>query len=200
MVVVRAAAGAKEQAHWLLDTLAAAHAKKKLAAGQTVQLGWTTLRLVSSKGELHVHEPDYDDDSPETTRDDVTVSLTVLARQKAVLDQVKAEGQPLDYDDKIVVAGGALHAKRVRMLRSGKAKSADSGWFVGFADEEASDDQLEALWVYQLLMERPALLSVLLLPPDYLVVFDGDEIVSIHDPADKDVWSQNRAGTKKSRP
>jgi hypothetical protein len=53
----------------------------------------------------------------------------------------------------------------------------DSGWYIGEVDQP--QNELKAIYSYQLLPLRPALLKVLALPVGYVVVFENDRIEAI---------------------
>ena len=177
------------EARLLFDALAHAAAKKTLAAGDTVHVGWTTLTLAAQGRGLQVREPDYEKNPQRGTLADLTGTLTVLSWQRAVLARASVEGVAIDFLQTVAVTEGALDEPQVQLLRSAAASPGDSGWLIGHVDEDEEEDALESMRVCDLLHHRPALLQAMTLPPGYLVVFDGDEIQSVDDPSGKDVWS-----------
>ncbi len=54
---------------------------------------------------------------------------------------------------------------------------------------ERGSEEYESIYAYQLVKLRPALLKVLMLPYDYIVVFDGDTIVEILNENDESVMT-----------
>lgn len=189
----RCADSLASQAGWLLDQVASFDGQGKgLADGVTVQVGWCVLRLRQAGNELSVTEPDFASNPFQEFRDDVTCSLTVMARQHRVVTRVGAVPVSVRFDDKVVLQRGCLAEPAVYAQRQAP-KPGDSGWFVGSRagpDTTLGVDDLEALHVYELLTERPSLLDVLMLPEGYLVLFDGDRIEAVVDPDDHDVWGQ----------
>jgi hypothetical protein len=47
---------------------------------------------------------------------------------------------------------------------------------------------LELLYTYELVAQRPAVLKILNLPVNYLVVFDGDRIEKLFDANGNNLW------------
>jgi hypothetical protein len=179
------------QARSVLELLAGLHGRGKgLADGVTVQVGWSVLTLRRRKEGLQVCEPDFDGDPFRNLRDDMTCTLAVLSGMTAVLHRVGVEGVPARFDEKVVLAKGCLGGRRVHLQRS-EPEPGDSGWYVGPADGPASEqgaDSYEAMYLFQLLRTRPALLQLLALPPGYLAVLDGNDIEAVVDPDNNDVW------------
>ena len=81
-----------------------------------------------------------------------------------------------------------LDLRRIYMHRRKPVSERDSGWYIGPADdigEPTDPTQLDAIYVYRLLNLRKALLRVMALPPEYIVVFDDDEIEAVVDPSNR---------------
>lgn len=188
----RCAENLSSSAEWLLNTVASfAGQGKWLADGVIVQVGWSLLRLRGDDAELTVCEPDFNTNPFRDFRDDVTCTLTVLARQNLIHQRLGIERTPVRYDDKVVFKKGCLADKRVYAQRQ-EPGDGDSGWYLGPVEgrSEAPDaSEMEARYVFQLLSERPCLLDIVALPEGYLVVFDGDTIEAILDPENDDVWA-----------
>jgi len=168
------------QAEWLLDLLGRRSAEGlDLRDGRSIQVGWTILKLRERKGGLVVCEPDYSGDPFSDEREDLTASLLVQAQQNDILKRLGEKGEAAVFQDKIVLAKGCLREQRVYLERTPGAPEGDSGWYIGPAEDREAERELEALYVYQLLRVRPALMQVLALPPGYLVVFDGDNLEAV---------------------
>jgi hypothetical protein len=180
------------QARAVLQMLAGLRGRDKgLADGVTVQLGWSMLTLQRLGRDLIVHEPDFARDPFHDLRDDVTVTLAVLARQAAVLNRVAVKGVPVRWDDKMVIARGCLGERRVYMQRA-DPRPGDSGWYVGPVDLPGPGKDpggYEAVYVFEVLNLRDPLLQMIALPQRYLVVFDGDKVEAIVDGDDKNRWT-----------
>jgi hypothetical protein len=199
----------EQQAEWLLKTIGEIHKTDPIQDGSTIEVGWSILVLVASEsGQLVVCEPDFDEDPLEKVVDDVTRTLYILAEQNYVITETHTEetAQIPRFDQTVVLKKGVLEEENIFLERSESdgENVDDSGWFIGNAEdddideneeisEEDIDEEYEACYVYELLKKRPALLSVLGLPPGYVVVFNGDEIDAIVDENDEDIWNMENS-------
>lgn len=187
-LVVQAADALAPQAEWLLGVLASALDGAGPRDGTTVEIGWSLLTLKERGGELLVCEPDYAGDPFRDLSEDVSRTLAVLARQSDVLKRVGAQMTPARFDERVVVAEGALGARRIYLHRRERTTPDDTGWYVGHVERQDGEPILRSLRVYEVLRERPELGRVLALPADYVVVFDGDEIAGIQNEREQEVW------------
>lgn len=165
------------------------------SAGQTVQLGWATLRLVArDDGTLGVHEPD-------------------MTFERGWVDSVDAALMQTWLQEEVGASLGLLHelsfphqeqlaivCKRVRectafLISRAQPSGRDSGWFVGCTDPTHDHDARENLaptMLYNAAVLAPALTPFLALPagievevgtepsvgePSVSVFFDGEPIV-----------------------
>jgi hypothetical protein len=178
-IIVRCDAALRPQAEWLL-----AYVRKtfgpdggKLRDGFKLQVGWSILSLREQNGQLVISEPNYRGDPFTEWHDDISCTLRVQAEQNEILALAEVEeGVPALFQDKVVLAKGCLEEKRVYLERAKDPPPGDSGWYIGPVADDEQQPKLEAIYVYNLLKSRPALLQVLALPPGYIVVFDGDDI------------------------
>jgi hypothetical protein len=161
-----------------------------LRDGLLIELGWAPLRLQADPEGLVVCEPDYAGDVNQFVAS-ISRTLRVAADQTALNDALGAEGIPARYDQGVVLRRGALDVRHIYLHRREAVSDRDSGWYLGPADdigEPPDASQLDAIHVYRLLNVRPALLRFMALPPEYLVVLDGDEIDAVVDPSNRRVW------------
>jgi hypothetical protein len=173
-----------------------------LRDGTVIEFGWAPLRLRAEHQELVVCEPDYAGDVHQFVAS-VTRTITVVAEQTALLDALGVEGVAARYDQGIVLKRGVLDLGRIFLHRREPVSDRDSGWYVGPADdsgEPPDPGQLDAIHVYRLLNIRPAWLRVMALPPEYIAVFDGDEIEAVVDPSNRRVWPVSPESTPTTRP
>jgi hypothetical protein len=121
-------------------------------------------------------------------RPDITLTLLIAAWQASVCRRAGAVGEDVTWQSRLVVVGDALQQHKVILKREAPDGDNDSGWYVGApgGGQEATPSVLEGWQVWQ---QRPALVSVLCLPADYLVVVEGDTIRTIGNPDNQDVWS-----------
>jgi len=186
-VSIQCADALGEQASFSLDLIKGIERDKGpgfLRDGTRLQVGWSILTLRSRESALIVCEPDFDGDPFKSTRDDVSCTLLVQAQQNDTLRGLGLSGVPVSFQDKIVLAKGCLGDAKIYLERKPPTQG-DSGWFIGRVDKSANNKDLEAVYVYQLLKRRAALMKILLLPPGFLIVFEGDRIESILDDKDQ---------------
>ena len=149
----------------------------KFKAGQTVQLGWATLRLTQrDDGTLGVLEPDLKTELKWI--ESVDQSLLETWRQKEVLDSVGML-ERANYPRQAlqaVVCSQVWEAPSFMMGRTAASTPTDSGWFVGCMDD-AHDHQLpDALNVVPLIeiaVKVPPLTQFFALPEGSDVVVSG---------------------------
>lgn len=166
---------------------------KGLTDGLRVRMGWSMFTLKKQGNELAVCEPDFAGNALQGVRPDVTLTLQVLALQASLLHKLRLRDRSTDtrFEDTLTCARGCL-ADDDLYLRRGKPTPGDSGWYLGSVrGAERGDDPslFETLYVYQLVQKRKGLLQALLLPEDYMVVFQRDQVVSVFDPSNTEVWS-----------
>jgi hypothetical protein len=196
-VVAQADASLKQEAMWLLGRIAEfADGGGKLDDDVKIRMGWSALTLRKRDARFVVCEPDFDGDPFTKTVEDVTRTLRVLFRQKDFVNRVSAKAQESMFGDKVVMAKNVLKTDSLALQRS-EPKPGDSGWYVGPADDPESVTEYEAIYVYQLLHLRPALLDVLALPEGYVVFVTADTVDAVFDPDGVDVFGTKAKPAKK---
>jgi len=173
------------QAVFLVDLLKQTQ-PELIGEGNRLRVGWSILTFRSRDDELLVCEPDFSGNPFESTRDDVTWTLLVLARQQDCLRDLGLAEVPVCFHDKIVIAAGCLGESKIYLERK-PPKAGDSGWYIGRPDPSGNNTDLEAIYVYQLLESRPLLMQYLLLPPGYLIVLEGERVLEVLDENDRPV-------------
>lgn len=196
VVVARCGKDLSAPAEALLSKLEQLHGQgPALRPGTSVQFGWSRLVLEAVDSNLVVCEPDFDGDPFHHSAPEVDRTLRVVSAQAGVCRLVDAVGPDVSFDQTMIVAKGHLATSRIYMDRRAAEVEGFSGWFLGPFDEEAEpiqdQDQLESFYLYELLKLRPAVLSVLNLPTDYVVVFDGAEIEIMFDSTGTVVWPRS---------
>src|SRR5262245_11184262 len=167
------------QGEWLLDYLRRTFGDKsgELRDGFKIEFGWTILCLRQEDAGMIVCEPNYRGNPFAEWHEDVSCSLRVQGEQLEILELADVKiGAPASFQDKIVLAKGCLSERRIFLFRSKAPSAGDSGWYIGPRDGGEAEPEYEAIYVFELLKHRPALLQVLALPPEYMVTFDGDQI------------------------
>ena len=192
MVVAHCGADLSVQAEALLAKLEQLHQSgPALHSGSVVQFGWSRLVLEADGTNLVVCEPDFANDPFSKTVPEVSWTLRVASEQAGICRLVQALGQDVSFDQTVLVAKGHLSTSRIYLDRRQPDVRDFSGWYLGPFTEEApvhDQDQLELLYIFQLLQLRPAVLKVLNLPFNYVVVFNEDAIDMIFDSNGTVVW------------
>jgi hypothetical protein len=184
-ILIECADSNAEQARALLMKLRQLHsAGPPLRAGSKIQFGWSVLSLQQkTENTLRVVEPDFDGDIS-ATRPVVDVTLEVLKAQVGLLHSVREEGVDARYDQMIIATRNWLETPDLFLKRDLPQFPEDTGWFIGYLDDlEAArpPHETQALYVYELLILRPALMQLLALPPGYLAIVNGETIRAVLD-------------------
>ena len=160
------------------------------SVGDCIEFGWTRFVLREEGGEIVVRAPDFERDPFRDTTDDLSLSLEIQTEQNSVLRRIGEVGHAARFWEKIVFARGALQESRIYLERAAGSPADDSGWYIGPVEKmDSTSIDLAACRVSDLLRLRRPLMSVLAVPPGYLVVFDGDAIDAVLNGNDVDVWS-----------
>ena len=145
--------------------------------GQTVQLGWATLRLTQrDDGTLGVLEPDLKHELKWI--ESVDQSLLETWRQKEVLDSLGLL-ERADYPRQAlqaVVCSRTWDAPTLMMGRTEPSAPTDSGWFVGCMDDghdHQSPDALTVVPLIEIAVKVPPLTQFFALPTGSDVVVSG---------------------------
>jgi hypothetical protein len=191
--VVNCSDRVESQAQWVIDLLRRLHEQGiELGEGKSVQLGWSALRFSRRADDkaILVCEPDFDRNPFADIRPNVTCTLTILAKQKDLAARLRVDPVEISFQDKIVLKRGVLSRQRVYLERKPSPRKGDSGWYIGPVEADGIQpkaEELEAMYVYQLLAVRPEMLTALILPTGYLVVMNGSELEAVLDPHNVDV-------------
>ena len=159
-----------------------------LSTSTRLPIGWTTLSFVVEDGRLIVEEPDYDNEPESHTRRDISVSLSTLARQRAVLERVGIQGEAINFDQHVLTIRGVLDRDEIMMVRVESPGGRMTGWRMTPAEGIAEADEIESLPVYAILSQRPELLDAMLLPAGYLALYSGPQITTIVNERNEIVW------------
>ena len=145
--------------------------------GQTVQLGWATLRLTQrDDGTLGVLEPDLKHELKWV--ESVDQSLFETWRQKEILESLGLL-ERADYPRQAfqaIVCSKTFESQAFMMGRTEPHSPSDSGWFVGCLDDDHDHQKPEALSVVPLIeiaVKVPPLTQFFALPAGVDVVVTG---------------------------
>jgi len=179
------------QADWFdqeLRDLFMARGHSLFSPGKTMQFGWSRLTFVASDQGLRIHEPDFAGDPATETRDDLTVTITVLAQQADIRKSLNIEPVSVDFLDQLYFVEGALEAGDVFFQR-GEGQVGISGWVMKLHDKPHQDGPYAWFFVYELLQVLPAAMAILTLPVGYIAVFLGETLDAILDENDRKVYT-----------
>ena len=160
----------------------------RLQDGTQIRFGWSLFRLKAEGEILVVCEPDFVGNPLLNFIPSIDTTVRVLRDQSRLLTLAHVDGNASNFDDKIVLQRGCLDIQRVYLERRPAQQAHDSGWYIGPTESSARSEDFEAIYVYQLLLARAALIQVLALPWHYLTVFDGDRLQSIVNEKNEEIW------------
>lgn len=178
------------QAEWLLELIEGIERNRRIDDGMKIQVGWAILSVREQNGVVKIVAPDFDTNPFTETAEDLSVFLSVQLSQNHVLRKLSMEGEASLFQDKIVVAKGAMDVDRIYLERSMDQSEGDSGWYLGTVDGDYESPEIEAYYIFQLLKIRPSILKALAVPRGYLVVFDKENIEAIVDENDRNIWGE----------
>ena len=164
----------------------------KLRNGFKIEIGFSVFILVETAEGYNIIVPDYTKSPFSETTEDLTIALWIQLEQTDLLRLYNLTGEPIRFDDKIVVAKNVLHENQISLQRF--SDLGESGWCVNAIEKNENGKFLnvtandyESLYVYQLLKIRPSLIKALVLPYEYIVVFEGDTIIEILNEQDESI-------------
>ena len=181
-VVVSCADELQQQADWLLGVLAELHKSGRLIGeGKRVQVGGSFLSFRRQpSGDLSVCEPDIERNPFKDETTDVSCTLRVLASQFALASRLAVDPVVTTFQDKVVMDQDCLQSEDLYMHRSEpNASENDSGWFIGRQGPRDPSPKLEAIYAFQVLLQRPELFPALILPVGYMVMVNGQGIQAV---------------------
>lgn len=166
----------------------------RLKDGFKIEIGFSLYILQKSGDGYDVVSPDYEENPFSALTEDLTLPFLIQMEQSGLLQKYHVKGEAIRFDDEIAIAKGVIAKPGICLQRF--RELGGSGWCVNgisqggdgsFSNDEA--EAYESIYAYQLVKLRPALLKVLMLPYDYIVVFDGDAIVEILNENDESVMT-----------
>lgn len=152
----------------------------KLTDGFSFQVGWTIYYLSEkSKNYFEILAPDFIKDPFKNRTNDLTLALWVQLEQIHLLRQLNINGETTKFNDKVVLSKNVLKQDKIYLQRQSDVEKGDSGWYIGMVEESSNEEEIYAIYAYELLTLRPELIKVLSLPEEYLIVFEGANIETI---------------------
>lgn len=164
----------------------------KLKDGFKIEIGFSVYILLKSEIGYSVVSPDYETTPFSEITEDLTLAFLIQMEQLALLQKYHINGETIRFDDEIAVAKDSITKPQICMQRF--RDLGGSGWCVNEISQSEDGkffnvniSEYESIYAYQLLNIRPSLLKILMLPYDYLIVFDGDDIVEILNEKDESI-------------
>jgi len=189
-IIINSSPSLSAHANWLSGVIETMYRRGVIIReGVRFQLGWSILSLRSqADGALVVCEPDYFGNPFQDELRSVDVTLEAQARQNEFARTLGVTPVVTSFQDKIVVAKGVLNDATLYMERGIPCpEKNDSGWYIGKRGQDNDPPELEAIYAFQLLRERPHLFEALILPAGYVVFANEQGIEKILDSENKSV-------------
>ena len=148
-------------------------------AGQTMQMGWSTLKVEPREdGSLTLSEPDLSG-VPDQRQPGVSLTLLALYRQKGAVDSFDPALSPaFPSMNQSALCCDAFPETPALTLSRVAADAQSSGWFFGCSREDHDHRNAENLWkapLYELACQRPAVIEFLAMPVGSLIQLDAEE-------------------------
>ena len=166
--------------------------KEKIVDGFRIGVGFSIYTLTGNNNEFDIIVSDYTKSPFVDTTKDLSLAIWIQYEQALFLREHNIEGRAIRFDDVIAVAKEALDKESISMPRF--SDLGGSGWCINEVriDENKKfsirdTDEYETIYAYQLLHFRPQLMNTLLLPYDYIVVCNGDEVVEVLNDKDESI-------------
>lgn len=189
-IIVNASQGLKSQAKWLLSVIEKSHRNGfVIEDGSRLQIGWSFLTFRRQADACFiVCEPNYFKNPFQDELGSVDLTLEVQARQVDFVTKYDIDPQITSFQDKIILAEGALHAAEIYMERSSPSvEKHDSGWYIRARIKSEVQPKLEAIYAFQLLTFRPELFDILILPTGFAAFVNENGVEEILDSENKSI-------------
>lgn len=168
----------------------------ELKEGYKLEIGFSLYILQNADDGYNIVVPDYTTSPFLETTDDLTLAFLIQMEQIKVLQEYNISGDRIRFDDEIIVAKDALLKSTICLQRFKGLRG--SGWCINEIKqdndgkfENVETNEYEVIYAYQLLALRPALLSVLLLPYDYMAIFNENDCIEILNEKNQSVISND---------
>ncbi|HHT04564.1 MAG TPA: hypothetical protein GX005_09640 [Bacteroidales bacterium] len=172
---------------------------KSFKNGFKIEIGFSVFILKENASGYNIIIPDYMKSPFSDTTDDLTIALWIQLEQIDFLRLYNLQGMSVRFDDEIVVAKNALQSKFISLQRF--PDLGGSGWCIEaiekdengvFSDIDATN--YDTCYIYQLLKVRPELIKVMVLPYDYIVVFENDIIIEVLNEHNESIIEVDKGG------
>lgn len=156
-----------------------------------IEMGFSVFELEENEDGYTIVASDYETSPFSEKTADLTLACLIQIEQTEILQKYGIDGEKIRFFDEIAVAKGAISKPHICLQRF--KDLGGSGWCINEIIMEndryalADASEYETIFAYQLLELRPSILRVLLLPYDYMIIINEDEILEILDQNDKSV-------------
>lgn len=140
--------------------------------------------------------PDYESTPFLKVTEDLTLAFWIQMEQQKMLQKYHIDGETIRFDDEIAIAKGSIVKPRICLQRF--RDLGGSGWCANEISQNkdgkfsnVNTTEYESIYAYQLWNMRPSVLKLLMLPYDYIVVIDGDDIIEILNEKDESIIAKN---------
>ena len=168
----------------------------RLKDGFKIQVGFSLYVLRKMASGYCIVTPNYETTPFLEFTEDLTLAFLIQMEQLETLRKYRINGETIRFDDEIAVAKGSLVKPKICLQRF--RDLGGSGWCVNeimqnkngqFLNVDTSE--YESIYAYQLLNIRPSILKLLMLPYDYIVVIDENDIIEILNEKDKSIVTKD---------
>lgn len=175
------------EANWLLSEVEKISLQGvEIKDGTKIQFGWSLLIFREVADQVEICEPNFAGDPFSSINNDLSITLQVQSAQNVLNMRLGIPPQSTSFQDKIVLSSGCLNDTNIYMERRRPVpEKSDSGWLIGNADENKQNDNIVAIYAYQLLFQRPLLLQLLQLPEGYMAIINESEVEAILNPSNE---------------
>lgn len=183
-IIMRYSSRLSEQANWLAELIVDMNQKGiSLESGVKIQFGWSFLIFRNfGDNQLIVCEPDFSGNPFSEEKNSIDFTLEIQAVQNTFVKRCGVEPIATLFQDKIILAKECLNKEKLFMERiEPDLEKGDSGWFINTLEDDSEDIEYEAIYAFQLLKLRPELISVLMLPPGFIVLVNKNTIEKVID-------------------
>ena len=168
----------------------------RLKDGFKIQIGFSLYILQKAISGYCIVTPDYESTPFLKVTEDLTLAFWIQMEQLDMLQKYHINGETIRFDDKIAVAKGSIVKPKICLQRF--RDLGGSGWCVNeiFQNKDGKfsnvdTTEYESIYAYQLLNIRPSVLKALMLPYDYIVVIDEDDIIELLNEKDESIITKN---------
>lgn len=149
--------------------------------GVKIQFGWSFLIFREYEcNNLIICEPDFFKNPFFDEKQSIDFTIEIQEVQNSFAQRCRIEPVFTLFQDKIILAKGCLNEEKLFMERiNPDSEQGDSGWFINRLDHSDEEPELEAIYAFQLLVLRPELFPVLILPPGFMVLINNKVVEKV---------------------